>query len=151
MQITIALAHNSDSQAEIIRKKWYKTTTARQTKDSFIFNEALDRFYGVPNDLVPYISSKDEGGAIAPRRLTIKTTSYNRLQTLASANNASLAATYRAIIAFTIDNLPDTGDEETVGMPVGTSKLLLEHIAHLEKRLEDCNQILKTIKELIKE
>ena len=37
MQINVALEKNSDEQAEIIRKKWYKTTTAQQTRDAFIF------------------------------------------------------------------------------------------------------------------
>ena len=46
MQINVALENNSDEQAEIIRKKWYKTTTAQQTRDAFIFNECVDRFSG---------------------------------------------------------------------------------------------------------
>ena len=48
MQINVALENNSYEQAEIIRKKWYKTTTAQQTRDAFIFNECVDRFSGEP-------------------------------------------------------------------------------------------------------
>lgn len=147
MQINIALENNSDAQAEIIRKKWYKTTTAQQTRDAFIFNECLDRFSGEPEDLIPYIG-KDEGSTIVQRRLTIKSESNNRLKTIAASINKPLATTYRAIIAYTIDNLPATEDEENTAEPVGVSQLLMEKLALLEKQMEACNQTLKEIREL---
>lgn len=149
MQINVALEKNSDEQAEIIRKKWYKTTTAQQTRDSFIFNECVDRFSGEPEDLIPYIG-KDEGSTIVQRRLTIKSESNDRLKTIAAAINKPLASTYRAIIAYTIDNLPNTEDNENMAEPVGVSQLLMEKIALLEKQMEACNQTLKEIKELTK-
>lgn len=149
MQINVALENNSDEQAEIIRKKWYKTTTAQQTRDAFIFNECVDRFSGEPEDLIPYIG-KDEGSTIVQRRLTIKSESNDRLKTIAAAINKPLASTYRAIIAYTIDNLPITEDNENMAEPVGVSQLLMEKIALLEKQMEACNQTLKEIKELTK-
>lgn len=149
MQINVALENNSDEQAEIIRKKWYKTTTAQQTRDAFIFNECVDRFSGEPEDLIPYIG-KDEGSTIVQRRLTIKSESNDRLKTIAAAINKPLASTYRAIIAYTIDNLPTTEDNENTAEPVGVSQLLMEKIALLEKQMEACNQTLKEIKELTK-
>lgn len=149
MQINVALENNSDEQAEIIRKKWYKTTTAQQTRDAFIFNECVDRFSGEPEDLIPYIG-KEEGSTIVQRRLTIKSESNDRLKTIAAAINKPLASTYRAIIAYTIDNLPTTEDNENTAEPVGVSQLLMEKIALLEKQMEACNQTLKEIKELTK-
>lgn len=149
MQINVALENNSDEQAEIIRKKWYKTTTAQQTRDAFIFNECVDRFSGEPEDLIPYIG-KDEGSTIVQRRLTIKSESNDRLKTIAAAINKPLASTYRAIIAYTIDNLPTTEDNENMAEPVGVSQLLMEKIALLEKQMETCNQTLKEIKDLTK-
>lgn len=149
MQINVALENNSDEQAEIIRKKWYKTTTAQQTRDAFIFNECVDRFSGEPEDLIPYIG-KEEGSTIVQRRLTIKSESNDRLKTIAAAINKPLASTYRAIIAYTIDNLPTTEDNENTAEPVGVSQLLMEKIALLEKQMEACNQTLKEIRELTK-
>lgn len=149
MQINVALENNSDEQAEIIRKKWYKTTTAQQTRDAFIFNECVDRFSGEPEDLIPYIG-KDEGSTIVQRRLTIKSVSNDRLKTIAAAINKPLASTYRAIIAYTIDNLPTTEDNENTAEPVGVSQLMMEKIALLEKQMEACNQTLREIKELTK-
>lgn len=149
MQINVALENNSDEQAEIIRKKWYKTTTAQQTRDAFIFNECVDRFCVEPKDLIPYIG-KEEGSTIVQRRLTIKSESNDRLKTIAAAINKPLASTYRAIIAYTIDNLPTTEDNENTAEPVGLSQLLMEKIALLEKQMEACNQTLKEIKELTK-
>lgn len=149
MQINVALENNSDEQAEIIRKKWYKTTTAQQTRDAFIFNECVDRFSGEPEDLIPYIG-KEEGSTIVQRRLTIKSESNDRLKTIAAAINKPLASTYRAIIAYTIDNLPTTEDNDNTAEPVGVSQLLMEKIALLEKQMEACNQTLKEIRELTK-
>lgn len=150
MQINVALENNSYEQAEIIRKKWYKTTTAQQTRDAFIFNECVDRFSGEPEELISYIG-KDEGSAIVhQRRLTIKRESNDRLKTIAAAINKPLATTYRAIIAYTIDNLPATEYEENTAEPVGVSQLLMEKIALLEKQMDACNQTLKEIKELTK-
>lgn len=149
MQINVALENNSDEQAEIIRKKWYKTTTAQQTRDAFIFNECVDRFSRDPDDLIPYIE-KDEGSTIVQRRLTIKSESNDRLKTIAAAINKPLATTYRAIIAYTIDNISATEDDETTAEPVGVLQLLVEKIALLEKQMEACNQTLKEIKALTK-
>ncbi|WP_456067872.1 hypothetical protein [Eshraghiella crossota] len=150
MQINVALENNSYEQAEIIRKKWYRTTTAQQTRDAFIFNECVDRFSGEPEELIPYIG-KNEGSAIVhQRRLTIKRESNDRLKTIAAAINKPLATTYRAIIAYTIDNLPATEYEENTAEPVGVSQLLMEKIALLEKQMDACNQTLKEIKELTK-
>lgn len=149
MQINVALENNSDEQAEIIRKKWYKTNTAQQIRDAFVFNECVDRFSGEPEDLIPYIG-KEEGSTIVQRRLTIKSESNDRLKTIAAAINKPLATTYRAIIAYTIDNLPATEDEESTAEPVGVSQLLMEKVALLEKQMEACNQTLKEIKELTK-
>ncbi len=72
----------------------------------------------------------------------------NRLKTIAAAKNKPLATTYRAIIAYTIDNLPATEDVESTAEPVGISQLLVEKIALLERQMEVCNITLKEIKEL---
>ena len=72
------------------------------------------------------------------------------MKTIAAAINKPLATTYRAIIAYTIDNLPATEYEENTAEPVGVSQLLMEKIALLEKQMDACNQTLKEIKELTK-
>lgn len=149
MQINIALNNNSDVQAETIRRRWFKTTTSQQTRDSFIFNECIDRFDGNPEDLIPYMGKDEE--SIVTRRLTIKSTSLDRMKTIASGLQKPLAATYRAIISYTIDKLSATEDEETAVSPVSVSKLLIEKIAQLEKQMETCCQTMKEIKELTRE
>ncbi len=147
MQINIALEKNNDEQAATIREAWYPNTTSRQTRDAFIFNNCIDRYKGKPEDLFPIIE-RDEGNATVQRMLTIKNESNERLKTIALAINKSIAATYRAIIAYTIENLDVTESEEKATEPVGVSQLLMEKVAKLEKQLEACNQTLKEIKEL---
>lgn len=153
MQINIALNKDSVEQAKIIRSAWYPNTTARQTRDAFIFNDALDRFKGNPMDLLLPIIERDEGEETIQRMLTIKVDSNERLKTIASAINKSIAATYRAIIAYTIDNLNKKEIEETPtgSVGVGVSQLVIEKVALLEKQLDACNRTIKEIKDLIEE
>ena len=147
MQINVLVDKKSDEQAKVLRERWYPTTTSNQTRDAFIFNDAIDRFKGVPEDLLDYIESGEE---TVQRKVTIKSESNDRLKTIASAINKPVTTTYRAIIAYTIDNLPATEDEESTAEPVGVSQLLMEKIALLEKQMDACNQTLQEIKELIK-
>ena len=148
MQINVFLKKNSKEQAEIIRKEWYPTTTANQTRDAFIFNDCITRFEGKPEELLEYLE-EDEIETVQ-RKVTIKIESNDRLKTIAAAIDKPVSTTYRAIIAYTIDHLLDTDNEEVVAEPVGVSQLLVEKIALLEKQMEACNQTLKEIKELTK-
>ena len=110
MQINITLDANSVNQAQMIRKAWYPYTTGRQTRDAFIFNECIDRFDGYPEDLLKIVE-REEGGVTVQRMLTINVDSNNRLRTLASSIDQSLDATYRALIAYTIEKIGDQNNE----------------------------------------
>lgn len=148
MQINVFLKKNSSEQAEIIRKEWYPTTTSNQTRDAFIFNDCITRFEGKPEDLLKYL--EEEEVEIIQRKVTIKSESNDRLKTIAAVINKPISTTYRAIIAYTIDTISDTNNEEVVAEPVGVSQLLVEKIELLEKQMEACNKTLKEIKELKK-
>ena len=80
MQINVALDENNVNQAKTIREAWYPNTTVRQTRDAFIFNDALDRFGGKAEDLLPIIE-KEDGKSTVQRMLTIKADSNERLKT----------------------------------------------------------------------
>lgn len=147
MQINVLVDKKSDEQAQVLRERWYPTTNSNQTRDAFIFNDAIDRFKGSPDDLLDYIESGEETETVQ-RKVTIKSESNDRLKTIAAAINKPVTTTYRAIIAYTIANLPAT--EEETAEPVGVSQLLVEKISLLEKQMEACNQTLKEIKDLTK-
>lgn len=149
MQINVFLKKNSDEQAEAIRKVFYPTTTSKTTRDAFIFDDSITRFDGKPEDLLEYLEEDDEIETVQ-RKVTIKSESNDRLKTIAAAINKPISATYRAIIAYTIDNLSSNKNAENTTEPVGVSQLLVEKIALLEKQMEACNQTLKEIKELTK-
>lgn len=110
MQINVALDENNVNQAKTIREAWYPNTTVRQTRDAFIFNDALDRFGGKAEDLLPIIE-KEDGKSTVQRMLTIKADSNERLKTIAASIEKSIAATYRAIISYTIGSLGDVAIE----------------------------------------
>ena len=136
MQINVALEENNDKQAKEIREEWYPNTTARQTRDAFIFNDCIDRFAGNPEELLA----------------TIKADSNERLKTIASSIERSITATYRAIITYTIERLGNVDAESTgVKNEIGVIQLVKEKVALLEKQLLACNQTMEDIKKLIEE
>ena len=149
MQINVLVEKNSDEQAQILRERWYPPTSSDRIRDAFIFNDAIDRFQASPVVLLDYIDRGEETETIQ-RKVTIRSTSYDRLKTIAAAINKPVTTTYRAIIAYTIDNLPDIEGREKNVEPVGVSQLLVEKIALLERQMMVCNQTLNEIKDLIK-
>ena len=151
MQINVALEENNDKQAKEIREEWYPNTTARQTRDAFIFNDCIDRFAGNPEELLAIIE-RDGGKPTVQRMLTIKADSNERLKTIASSIERSITATYRAIITYTIERLGNVDAESTgVKNEIGVIQLVKEKVALLEKQLLACNQTMEDIKKLIEE
>lgn len=151
MQINVALDENNVNQAKTIREAWYPNTTVRQTRDAFIFNDALDRFGGKAEDLVPIIEEED-GKSTVQRMLTIKADSNERLKTIAASIEKSIAATYRAIISYTIGSLGDIAIEtKEVKTEIGATQLIREKVLLLEKQLAACNQTMEEIKKILEE
>lgn len=150
MQINVYLDENIDEQAARLRRVWFPTTTAMQTRSAFIFNECIDRFQGNPDSLLAYLEKPEENGTVQ-RKVTIKSESNDRLKTLAAAINKTIAATYRAIIAYTVDHLPVDEEKGKTAEPVGLSQIIMEKLMQLEKQMEACNQTIREIKELTKQ
>ena len=150
MQINVYLEKESYEQAETLRRAWFPTTTANQTRDAFIFNECIDRFQGNPESLLAYLEKPEENGTVQ-RKVTIKSVSNDRLHTLAAAINKTIASTYRAIIAYTIDHLPVSEEKGKTAEPAGLSQIIMEKLTQLEKQMEACSRTIREIKELTKE
>lgn len=151
MQINVALDENNVNQAKTIREAWYPNTTVRQTRDAFIFNDALDRFGGKAEDLLPIIE-KEDGKSTVQRMLTIKADSNERLKTIAASIEKSIAATYRAIISYTIGSLGDVAIEtKEVKTEIRATQLVKEKVLLLEKQLAACNQTMEEIKKILEE
>lgn len=148
MQINIALDQDNESQAKSLRGDWYPNTTSRQTRDAFIFNDAVDRFDAKFMDELPEIIERDSDKATVQRMLTIKQESNKKLEDIAASIGASKTATYRAIIAYWVDKIGVTEKEEKPAESEEMSQLFVK-VALLEKQLAACNQTLKEIKELM--
>lgn len=155
MQINIALNENNKQQAEQLRAVRYPNTTAKQTRDSFIFNQCIDEFDASPEVLVEYVKTDEaEQKPKEQRMLTIKNESNTRLKTIAAALNASIAATYRSIIAYSIDQyeLAQRGVTEKPKVLVKTdmiSQQIIEKLALLESQTQSCQETIKEIRILL--
>ena len=150
MQINIALDQDNENQAKLLRDTWYPNTTSRETRDAFIFNDAVDRFDAKLMGELPAIIERDNGNATVQRMLTIRQESNKKLEDIAASIGASKTATYRAIIAYWIDKIDVTDNKEKPDESEENTQLLIVKVALLEKQLAACNQTLKEIKELLK-
>lgn len=149
MQINIALTDNNPEQAEALRSRWYPSASSQQIRDSFIFNEVIDRFQGDPVEvLADYFRSDDS--RTAQRRITLRQDTNERLRTIASVANKPIAATLRALIAHAVDNLAvgDAKEQVEAQSDAAQLQLLNEKIAQLEKQLAACTKTLEDIKRL---
>lgn len=145
MQINIKLDKDNVEQAMIYRTIKYPNTTVQQIRDSFIFNECIDNFYSSPSVLISIID-RDKGKATVNRMITIKPESYERLKTIAEGINRPISATYRAIIALTVENLDK---DINIRKPTESEKVLhriIEKVTQLEQQLGECNKSLEEIK-----
>lgn len=153
MQINVALSENNVEQAAIIRSAFYPNTTAKQTRDAFIFNECIDRYNCSADELLSII--EEDNDKTQQRMLTIKADSNERLKTIAACIGKSIAATYRAIIKYTIENLSsekaDFSKVKTDSEAAKVSQFLLvsEKVELLEQQLKACSVTMKEIKKLL--
>lgn len=152
MQINIALTDNNSEQAEILRSQWYPSASSRQIRDSFIFNEVIDRFQGDPVEVLAGYFRSDDDSRTAQRRITLRQDTNERLRTIASVTNKPIAATLRALIVHAVDNLAVTDAKKQAEAQTDATQLQLlnEKIAQLEKQLEACTKTLEDIKQLAK-
>lgn len=148
MQINIALADNNSEQAETLRSQWYSSASSQQIRDSFIFNEVIDRFHGDPVTVLADYFRKDDFRTVQ-RRITLRKDTNDRLRTIASVANEPIAATLRALIAHAIDNLvvDDAKQQGEARADAPQLQLLNEKIAQLEKQLAACMETLEDIKQ----
>ncbi|WP_298628829.1 hypothetical protein [uncultured Senegalimassilia sp.] len=150
MQINIALTDNNSEQAEVLRSRWYPSANSQQIRDSFIFNEVIDRFQGDPVEVLADYFRSDDDSRTAQRRITLRQDTNERLRTIASVANKPIAATLRALIAHAVDNLAVTDAKKQAEVQTDATQvqLLNEKIAQLEKQLEACTKTLEDIKQL---
>ncbi|MDO5792089.1 MAG: hypothetical protein Q4Q41_05955 [Coriobacteriia bacterium] len=152
MQINIALTDTNSEQAEILRGQWYPSASSQQIRDSFIFNEVIDRFQGDPIEVLADYFRRDDDSRTAQRRITLRQDTNERLRTIASVANKPIAATLRALIAHAVDNLAPRDAKEQVEAQADVTQLQLlnEKIAQLERQLKACTKTLEDIKRIAK-
>ena len=152
MQINIALTDNNPEQAETLRSRWYPSASSQQIRDSFIFNEVIDRFQGDPVEVLADCFRNDDDSRTAQRRITLRQDTNERLRTIASVANKPIAATLRALIAHAVDNLAvgDAKEQVEAQSDAAQLQLLNEKIAQLERQLKVCTKTLEDIKRLAK-
>lgn len=151
MQINVALQSNHRMQADLLRKAYFPNTTSAETRDSFVFSRSIESFQGDMEELLSFIE-KDVGGSYVQRMITMKNETYARLKSLSVSLERPIAATFRAIIAWSVAHI----DDDTVGevKPIcnaGTLQLLYEKIQLLETQIETSHKTLDEIKRLLEE
>lgn len=150
MQLNVSLSEQSHEQAKLLRAAYYPGKSPQQIRESYLFSECISNFSDDINVLSPYIDNELPCSTIQ-RMLSIKHEALERLQTIAAALNASQAATYRAIIAYSVDHINDSMDKPKNDLEntQKNAQLLTAKIALLGARLSECNEIMAEIKALM--
>ncbi len=151
MQVNIAMNEDSKEQAAYLRAAYFPDKTSRQIRDSFIFDQCIVQFNDDIKVLQTYIT-RELPCTTSQRMLSLKAESYERLKCIAAALNVSVAATFRAIIAYSVEHIDGktniTGNEMNSETAEITQTLTVK-ITALEKQLTECTQSIAEIKALM--
>lgn len=148
MQLNLALDVNNKKQAETLRQKLFPNTDQNSIRDAYVFGKCIDGFRDDPNALVPFFN--DESPKVQ-RMITINQEANSRLRTIASSLGKPLAATFRAIIAYSIAHLEDDAKTETIRpLEASATQLLAEKVCLLKTQLDAAYKTLHEISALSK-
>ena len=147
MQMNLALNVDNKKQAEILRQKLFPNTDQSTIRDAYVFSKCIDGFSDDPNALLPFFN--DDSPRVQ-RMITINQEANSRLRTIASALGKPLAATFRAIIAYSIAHMENKEKTETIGpLEAGVTQLLIEKVCLLQVQLESTYKTMNEIKLLL--
>lgn len=151
MQMNMALQVDHRNQAEQLRRKYFPNTTPKETRDSFIFDFCVASFQADPKELLPFIEN-DEISEKVQRMITLKTSTNARLRTISGSIGKPIAATLRAIIAWSIFHIDDESAQEVKPVSnAGVLQLVCEKIQLMETQEAALQRTLGEIKELLAE
>ena len=149
MRMNLILASNNVEQAEKIRRFYFPDADSFTVRDSYIFGYAVDVFAeDIEDEKLEKYFSDDSNATLVSRMVTLKQKTRERLNTLAKNKGTSISAICRAIIAYTIDNLPEE-KEEAIRDNAKDSKIN-ELIKSLELQLKAADDTIKELKKLVK-
>ena len=140
MKKVMQLSENVCEQLDVIRKGYFgESASPSEYRDSFIANEAIERFSEDPAVL---FSEEMAGNDCEPRvakSLTLRAEVFEKLSNLATITNLSYAEVTRRIILFTIEKIKKNARENTE---------LLVAVKYLEQSTTALNSILEEIEAL---
>ena len=153
MQLNLALDSSNRRQAEQLRNKMYPNATVKQIRDAFIFDRCIEIFCEEPQVLLAYFD-RDEKSEKVQRMVTIREATNKRLRTISAALEKPLAATFRAIIAYSVDHLNDDFTSDVNVKPLNTADALQqasEVLFLLETQLDAAKKTINDLKSLLAE
>lgn len=151
MKKVMQLSENVCEQLDVIRKGYFgESASPSEYRDSFIANEAIERFSEDPAVL---FSEEMAGNDCEPRvakSLTLRAEVFEKLSNLATITNLSYAEVTRRIILFTIEKTKKNARENTeYERAISTLKQkLLVAVRYLEQSTTALNSILEEIEAL---
>ncbi len=138
MQINVKLPTEFNGYADMLRRQYYgKDATRKEYRDSFVFARAIDEFSCDPAVLSKHFD-RDKDTAKTQKMLTVRQNTYEKLEALSKTLDCTIAAVYRAIIFYSIENL------NVLNSAPINSEIEIK-AALLEKQLQDCQSTLQDI------
>ena len=141
---SISLMRNIQDVCALLRKKYFgEAASQKDYKDSFVINQAIDAFRGLPEDLMTEsISRKDQSETKASKSVNYRSDCYEKLTTIATALQISESEVCRRIMYYTLEE--HNGSEATIEVSVLKEKVVLLK-AQMEKSMIALNEVMLAI------
>lgn len=154
MKKVMQMSEKVSERLGIIRKSLFNSESSSEYRDSFVLNEAIERFSaGADALLSKEIAEKDCEPRVA-KSLTLRADIFAKLTDLATLTDLSYAEVTRRIILFTVDEIEKNKQENSrenteYERAISTLKQkLLVAVRYLEQSTTALNSILEEIEAL---
>ena len=142
-----ALLNTAEEQASVLRKEWFPGTTSETIRTNHLFALCIERFSGKTDDLIPYIENEGHVETVQ-KMVNLKESTNEKLKTIAGSIKCPATTTFRAIIAYTVDQYrKGSKPEENNGYPM---ELRLK-LAELQSQIDACKRTMEQIQKIMME
>lgn len=151
MQLNILLDQDSQEQAKLLRAAYYPGKSSRQVRDSYIFGHCVMDYDDDFKALETYIAN-ELPCSTSQRMLSISQQAYDRIREIATTLGTSMAATFRAIIAYSVEHINSDTDSEPKAQDRNSAEMaetLLAKLSILETKSIELTQGIAEIKALL--
>lgn len=149
MKKVLQLSDDISSKLDTLRKQYFGVgATSASYRDSFVVNEAIERFSSDVEDLLTdEIAAKDSGSRTA-KSISFRSECFEKVNDLAVLTDLSYAEVVRRLIIFSIEQINRSSKPAQDARLTSLKQKLLVAVRYLEQSTTALNSILEEIEAL---